>query len=208
MSALAIAPAMRVTERSDTHKEVGHRGGDYVRPDRPVCARVTPLRAVDSALSADEIFAPHHIAPVRIVRESGMWKEVHSSSRQGGRRPRRVVAHKQLRTVSPSYRRVLVDRSDGRSALTGSLESTLHVLITVLMAGVALLAGMAIVSVLGLGAANADTMRVQEGQSLTSIASLVMTDRPTADVISDIRSMNGLDSDQIRVGQELLLPAY
>ncbi|MGV9182258.1 LysM peptidoglycan-binding domain-containing protein [Arcanobacterium canis] len=208
MSALAIEPAVPVKERSGAHKRVSHRDGDYVRPDHPVSARVTPLRVVDSALSADDIFAPHNIAPLRIVRESGMWKAVHSSPRHGIRHPRRMVTQVQSRTTSPSYWHGQVGRSGARSALAGSLESTLRILVMVLMSGVALLAGMAIVSALGLNAANADTVRVQEGQSLTSIASLVMTDRPRADVISDIRSMNGLDSDQIRVGQELLLPTY
>lgn len=48
---------------------------------------------------------------------------------------------------------------------------------------------------------------VSAGESLWSVAQGIQTERAIEDVVEDIRQLNGLSTDALQVGQELILPA-
>lgn len=81
----------------------------------------------------------------------------------------------------------------------GRLTMTLTMLALASVAG----AGMAV----GGPAATPQEVTVEQGQTLTSIATLEMTGVPTDDAIAQIRQANDLATSHVHAGQTLVIPA-
>lgn len=90
---------------------------------------------------------------------------------------------------------------DYRIGRWGRLALTVLVLATLALVGVRLLAGSAA------GAAEPVDVTVRPGDTLWSIAAVAAPDRDPREVIDEIRALNAVSGDVVRVGEVLRVPA-
>ncbi len=180
-----------------------------------------PLRAVPTAASPIESDRNEAQQPLPGRRDAAPRPEYPVLARR--RPPARVVHTEKPRPAAMRPSSVRASEMRGRTAAVTEAAvsprvryarsvNVSHMLIALRLAFGALAAAALVVLGLGIGSlfvpAPGESVVVQSGDTLWSIAAAVPDAPDTATAVADIKAQNGLTSDAIAVGQVLELPRY